>query len=150
MNKESIAVILVLIILMSGCTKTKVIEHEDYTDFMESMIEKYEYIDDGSIELFLGPQRLYIIYKVNSSDNDYESCFKDTKEFLLEPTTLGKLTNYEGEPYEILEIIISFRSDDNYVNYISDYYNAGPNGYQDNRYWTEDNINGFEEWRIEK
>ena len=149
MKNVYIIIFLFLIVSATGCTRPTIIKQEDYKEFIEDMILSYKYIDDGLIEYLNGPQSLHIIYTVNSSENNYEACFEATREFLLESSTIGKLINDDGKPYEILEIVISFRSEDYNVNYRSNYYNDGPNGYQDNRYWTDDNINGFEDWSTE-
>lgn len=135
----------IVLIFITGCSRDRHIDHETYQVFLEDMMEHYAFIESGDVYFTGGPDLLTINYVVTES-GDFESCFEATKTFLLSEDHLELIEPNDGQYYPIKEICIVFKTESLVCQYNAEYYKAGPDGYQDNRYWTEDNADRFETW----
>lgn len=142
----SLLIILMLVFGLSGCSRDQTIDQEDYLAIQVEMQEQFDFIEDSRIYFTGGPDVLTVVYRVEEGYDDFEACYEATKAFLLTEGTLDLLEMESMQYYPIKTINIDFVCDSYQCRYCAEYYKGGPEGYQDNRYWTEDNADHFETW----
>lgn len=115
-------------------------------EFKENIMSTHDIINKTKMYFIHGPNDLVITYVVDEkiTEDDIDLCFKITKEFLLTSDHLNLLK--EEGINSINEITIQIETRSNCWSYLSHKYKPGPRGYQDNRYWTKDNLDNFQTW----
>lgn len=146
MNKLLILSIL-LVLCFVRCFGDRQINIPIVREMMKSMKQEYTFIKNGKMYLQNGPNTLMIRYdaKEDTTEREKEACFQSTKEWLLEEEDLESIETYlDVEHLKEVNIIIKTKFiSDWYIGY---YYESGPYGYQDSRYWNEEHVDNFKTW----
>lgn len=149
LNKKRIVLSLMILFIMINiiaCRSENSIHLEVTDAFQIQMKQEHDYISDIRFYTIEGPRSLVLeyIFKDKATNEQIELCFQESKDFILKEDVLQAIQENKG--YDFLNITMEMYNGTTRVDFESNYYKPGPDGYQDNRYWTEDYIDNFSTW----
>lgn len=141
-----VVLLVAITFLLSSCSYERNITITLAKDFSAEIKTQYKDINKCRIYKGVGANGVVIEYVIKEDmlDRDKEECLEVTKQWICQEDNLKEIEKFL-ENISIRGIEVRFRSSVT-ESYNAYYYKMGPDGYQDSRYWTEDNKDNFQTW----